>query len=205
MNLWCRKLGHLERYCTVTCNYLFQNFVNSWTDDITSDSAHQGTGRNKLRTYRTYKSVYLTEHYLNCIMPHCYRRYECLPEELRTCFNCPNSVENQEYVLLRCSINSELREAMLTVLSEEFPDLSYMTARDQLSSLLCCKLNKSIRICAKTCFAILRTSRNIIYKQKYWRDVKYCVTTQNITGIPFIDQKNGFSFLQTLTYYTSFY
>ena len=25
------------------------------------------------------------------------------------------------------------------------------------------------------------------------------------TGIPFVDQKNGFSLLQTLTYYTSFY
>ena len=127
-------------------------------------------------------SVYLTEHYLNCIMPHYYKsayakfrcgvasirletgRYERLPEDLRTCFNCPNSVENEEHILLRCPIYSDLRETMLTVLSEEFPDLSFMTARDQLSSILSCKLNKRIRICAKTYFAILRTKRNIIYE-----------------------------------------
>ena len=37
------------------------------------------------------------------------------------------------------------------------------------------------------------------------RDVKCCVKTQKITGIPFVDQKYGFSLLQTLTYYISFY
>ena len=37
------------------------------------------------------------------------------------------------------------------------------------------------------------------------RDVKYCVTTQKHTGIPFVDQKKLFSLLPTLTYYTSFY
>ena len=39
-------------------------------------------------------------------------------------------------------------------------------------------------------------------------DVKCCVTRYNEkknTGIPFVDQKNSFSLLQTLTYYTSFY
>ena len=169
-------------FIAVVCCSVIQQFFNSWTDDITRDNAHQGTGRNKLRTYRTYKSVYRTEHYLNCIMPHCYRsayakfrcgvapirletgRYERLPEDPRTCFSCPDSVENEEHVLLRCPIYNDLRETMVTVLSEEFPDLSYMSARDQLSSILSCKLNKSIRIGAKTCFAILRMRRNIIYK-----------------------------------------
>ena len=50
-------------------DYLFQNFVNSWTDDVTRNNACQGTGRNKLRTYRTYKSVYLTEHYRIVLCP----------------------------------------------------------------------------------------------------------------------------------------
>ena len=99
-------------------------------------------------------------------MPHCYRsayakfrcgvapnrletgRYERLSEELRICFNCLNSVENEEHVVRRCPIYSDLRETMRRVLSEEFPDLSYMTARDQLASILSCTLNKSIRMCA---------------------------------------------------------
>ena len=49
-------------------------------------------------------------------------------------------------------------------------------------------------------------STSFIYGQKcIWRDVKCCVTTQKITGMPFVDQKNWFSLLQTLTYYTLFY
>ena len=36
-------------------------------------------------------------------------------------------------------------------------------------------------------------------------DVKCCATMQKLTGILFVDQKKWCSFLQTLTYYTSFY
>ena len=163
-------------------DYLFHKFVNSWTDDISRDNARQGTGRNKLRTYRTFKSVYQTENYLNCIMPKCHRsayakfrcgvapirletgRYERLPEELRLCFNCPDSVENEEHVLLRCPTYSDQREIMFAVLSEEFPNICNMNDREQLSSILNCKINKSIRVCAKTCFEISKTRRGILFK-----------------------------------------
>ena len=101
-------------------DHLFHKFLNSWTDDRNRENARQGVGRNKLRTYRTYKNVYITEQYLNSIMPYYYRsayakfrcgvapirletgNYERLPEELRTCFNCLNSIENEEHVLLKC-------------------------------------------------------------------------------------------------------
>ena len=71
-------------------------------------------------------------------MPHCYRsvyakfrcgvvpfrletgRYESLSEDLRTCFNCPNSVENEEHILLRCPIYSDLRETMLLFYQKNF-------------------------------------------------------------------------------------
>ena len=41
-------------------DYLFHKFVNSLTEDKTRENACRGTGRNKLRTYRTFKSVYQT-------------------------------------------------------------------------------------------------------------------------------------------------
>ena len=91
-------------------------------------------------------------------------RYERLPEELRICFNCPNSVENEGHVLLRCPTYSDQREIMIAVLSEEFPNMCNMNEREQLSSILNCKINKSIRVCAKTCFEILKTRRGILFK-----------------------------------------
>ena len=36
-------------------DYLFQNFVNSWTDDITRDNARQGTGRNNTPTNHSHE------------------------------------------------------------------------------------------------------------------------------------------------------
>ena len=45
---------------------------------------------------------------------------------------------------------------MFAVLWEEFPNMSNMNEREQLSSILNCKINKSIRFFAKTCFEILK-------------------------------------------------
>ena len=53
---------------------------------------------------------------------------------------------------------------MFAVLSEEFPNICNMNDREQLSSILNCKINKSIRVCAKTCFEILKTRRGILFK-----------------------------------------
>ena len=53
---------------------------------------------------------------------------------------------------------------MFAVLSEEFPNICNMNDREQLSSILNCKINKCIRVCAKTCFEILKTRRGILFK-----------------------------------------
>ena len=157
--------------------YLANKFLNSWTDDINRNNARRGSGQNKLRTYKLFKSSYI-----NCIMSHRYRsayarfrcgvaplrletgRYERLPEDLRLCFSCPDSTENEEHVLLKCPIYNNLRENMFTVLKSEFPNMEHLSDQDKLRAILSCELNKSIRICAKTCFEILRTRRDMLYK-----------------------------------------
>ena len=53
--------------------YLTNKFLNSWTNDINRNNARRGSGQNKLRTYKLFKSSYITENYLNCIMSHRYR------------------------------------------------------------------------------------------------------------------------------------
>ena len=44
---------------------------------------------------------------------------------------------------------SDQREIMFAILSEELPNICNMNDREQLSSILNCKINKSIRVCAK--------------------------------------------------------
>ena len=91
-------------------------------------------------------------------------RYERLPVEQRTCFHCEGLIENEEHILLNCPLYHDLRVNMFLLLVEEFPDIERSTDRDKLVSILNCKLNKSIRTCAKTCFEILRKRRDLLYK-----------------------------------------
>ena len=163
-------------------DYLSQKFLDTWSEDVNRESARYGSGRNKLRTYRLFKSDYEAENYLNCVMPHKHRsafakfrcgvapirletgRYERLPVEQRTCFHCEGLIENEEHILLNCPLYHDLRANMFLLLVEEFPDIERSTDRDKLVSILNCKLNKSIRTCAKTCFEILRKRRDLLYK-----------------------------------------
>lgn len=162
--------------------YLQQNFVESWSNDVNRENARRGEGRNKLRTYKTFKTDYKTENYLNCIMPRCHRsayakfrcgvapirietgRYERLPCDLRKCFNCSEEIETEEHVLLACPLFQDLRETLFEKLVSEFPNVRQLTDTEKLSAILSCKDNYSIRICAKICHEILRKRRNILYQ-----------------------------------------
>ena len=42
-------------------DYLYQKSLISWTEDINRDNARQGNGKNKLRTYKLFKSGYITK------------------------------------------------------------------------------------------------------------------------------------------------
>lgn len=163
-------------------NYISEKFLSRWSEDVNRVNARHGSGQNKLRTYKLFKSVYEAENYLTCVMPHRHRsayakfrcgvapirletgRYERLPQEQRICFNCQLEIENEEHVLLNCPLYNDLRRHMLNILSEEFPDIERRADQDRLTAILNCKLNRSVRTCAKTCFEILRKRRDLLYK-----------------------------------------
>ena len=54
-------------------DYLSQKFLDTWSEDVNRESARYGSGRNKQRTYRLFKSDNEAENYLNCVMPHKHR------------------------------------------------------------------------------------------------------------------------------------
>ena len=98
-----------------------------WIQDINRESAMSGLGHNKLRTYRLFK----TESYLyypvtrahrrSCARFHCgvaplrleIGRYKGLAESERVCFNCEDTIENKEHVLLVCPLYDDLRQTLL--------------------------------------------------------------------------------------------
>ena len=48
-------------------------FIAEWHVSVNRDSGRPGVGRNKLRTYKTFKSAYETEEYGKLLMPLCHR------------------------------------------------------------------------------------------------------------------------------------
>ena len=96
---------------------LLDQYKSDWIQDINPESAIRGFGRNKLRTYRLFKTEFKTESYLYCPMTRAHRRsyarfrcgvaplrletgrYEGLAESERVCFNCEGAIENEEHVL----------------------------------------------------------------------------------------------------------
>ena len=47
---------------------LMNNYVADWHNSINRESGRSGVGRNKLRTYRLFKTEYETENYCRLLM-----------------------------------------------------------------------------------------------------------------------------------------
>ena len=93
-----------------------------WINDVTRPEARQGNGRNKFRTNKLFKTTYVEENYVKIIMQRNHRsafakfemgvaplrietgRYERLEERQRVCFNCGDTIESEEHVLLECPL-----------------------------------------------------------------------------------------------------
>ena len=105
----------------------------------------QGNGRNKLRTYKLFKTTYVEEHYVKIIMQRNHRstfakfrmglaplrieigRYERLEEEQRACFNCGDTIESEENVLLECPLYQQIREQWFVKLRQHIPEFYVKT------------------------------------------------------------------------------
>ena len=128
-----------------------------------------GTGGNKLRTYRTFKSDIYTETYLYKLMIPSHRRayaqfrcgvapirietgrYEGLPVNQRTCFVCNDIIETEEHVLTECPLYADLRDELYRILILECEHFSHMSNSEKLAFILSNSNENLIPKCAKTC------------------------------------------------------
>ena len=154
--------------------------IEEWKVSINRTNAIHGNGRNKLRTYRLFKTDYEVENYCKIRLPIAHRsayakfrcgvaplkietgRYEGLAENDRICPFCLNDLEDESHVILNCAMYQDIRKnLMLKAVSidanfHHFNDFNKMKTLFSNKDLISC--------CAKTCFKILQERRNILYK-----------------------------------------
>lgn len=154
-------------------------FVAEWHVSINRDSGRSGIGRNKLRTYKLFKSVYETEAYCKLPMPICHRaayakfrcgvapirietgRFENLEVAQRLCHFC-SEIEDEKHVILNCSAYRDLRNQLFTKASSVLPNFIVLNDNEKISFLF--TNQNMIRMCAKTCFKILQQRNSYLYK-----------------------------------------
>ena len=185
------KKAGLESFCNIRENFSRNalisqvieatktEFVDDWFNTVNSESGRSGNGRNKLRTYRLFKSEFKVETYCKLLMPYSHRsafarfrcgvapirletgRYEHLAVEQRLCHFC-NVVEDEPHVILEYSHYEDLRRVLFSRAAVILPNFNDLNANEKISFLF--SNPDMIRICAKTCFKILQKRNATFYR-----------------------------------------
>ena len=150
---------------------MMRQFTVDWIESIQRPGSLSGRGRNKLRTYCLLKKEFTPEKYCTLILPHAHRsalckfrcgvapirietgRYENLPVSDRVCHFC-NVTEDECHVILDCAMYNDIRKPLL----DKAIDICQTFCDKQILDKLVFLLTHPdlIRLCAKTCFLILK-------------------------------------------------
>ena len=169
------------RHMITTCEKQYLNvFIDNWKNELSRERARRGNGQNKLCTYRTYKSSFETETYVKVLMPFAWRssiakfrtgvaplrletgRYEGLAVNQRTCFNCNENVESEQYVLLKCPLYEDLQQ---TIFNQTFNiNTGFYSLSDEEKLIFLFTSKDMIKTVAKTCKDVLDRRRRFLYK-----------------------------------------
>jgi hypothetical protein len=141
----------------VTDSYMTK-FKNTWREQINDDTGRVGAGRNKLRTYRMFKSEYGPEHYLTHRLPvqdrralalfragiapikieTCrYTRGHYVPVADRFCNHCGiGTVEDEQHIIHSCPYYQDIRADVFTSSSNFYPDYIDMCPADKFNVIM---------------------------------------------------------------------
>jgi len=136
---------------------MFDKYKNEW---LTSINLTRG-GRNKLRTYTKHLNSlfsFVSEPYLKCnslsrarksaqakfrcgVAPLIIEtgRFDGIPANERYCFHCVTCIENEEHVLMNCTLYDNIRQnKFVTILNTE-PDFLSLNCSEQFCQLMSMK------------------------------------------------------------------
>ena len=140
----------------------------------------RGIGRNKLRIYMLSKTEFKTELYCKFVLPMNHRsafakficgiaplkqatgRFEGISEIDRICPFCSDSIEDECHVLFKCTTYKDIREEL--TLKDLSIDANFNTFDDCDKMKFIFSNEEMIRICAKTCFKLIKKRTHILYK-----------------------------------------
>jgi hypothetical protein len=116
-------------------------YEGEWLSDVMRENARTGNGRNKLRTYRLFKTVFKTESYVKSKymsrgLRSCLAKFRCgvaplrietgryernrLPVNERLCVWCQTDIEDEKHVLLKCKCYDDLRTVLFSQVQSLF-------------------------------------------------------------------------------------
>ncbi len=151
---------------------LSEYYEYKWYQKVSSVTGVNGTGRNKLRTYKNFKRELSVEHYVKAPLSKGERsamikfcmgiasiklktgRYTRTLEDKRLCVLCQlNEIESEEHVLIRCPLYCGIRNVLFHAATNIYNDFNDINDTDKLSFILS---NGSIIIdSSKACDTIL--------------------------------------------------
>ena len=154
---------------------------HQWLEIVRRKDSKVKKGGNKLRTYSTFKSEFLSECYVYTSMPKLHRsayakfrsgtapirletgRYESLKVEDRICPMCHMCVEDEIHVLLECNIYRDIHTQLLKDIVTAHPNVLVYSKREILKCILGCNDEILVKKCSKACHEILSRRRQILY------------------------------------------
>ena len=160
---------------------LMELHTSQWFNDLQKVTSVNGNGRNKLRTYRTFKDTYDVEHYCKINLPYPHRsafskfrcgvapirletgRYENLIEAQRICPLCLDGIESELHVMLKCPVYVEDRQILFDKACNVNRNFNAIDDIEKLRFLF--SNLDMIRLTAKTCCNMLRIRNNTLYSK----------------------------------------
>ena len=153
-----------------------------WLKEVNKINSKSGKGKNKLRTYNTFKFEFTSEPYVYTTMSKSSRsayaqfrcgtapikletgRYEGLALEARICPLCKSGIEDERHVLFECPVYNNIRTELFQQLACYYPNIHVLSKREMLKCILACKSEGCVRLCAKACNSILQLRKQFLYK-----------------------------------------
>ena len=155
-----------------------------WLTSISREEAQHGVGKNKLRSYNTFKTTFEAKAYVRANLPRAHRRapaqfragvaplaletgrYPGLPVRERICFYCKSlkreTVEDEKHVILACLPYNAQRATLFTRLEESIQGLSYISEEQKFKTIL--SDGNDVKQCASFLKTILYIRRSELMK-----------------------------------------